>query len=137
MEKVCFFLLLLLLMSPTLLAATNDKGFCPPPRSISKELRAELNPAPNQTPPEAGAKFAGTVFVLLVISDKGHVCSAQLIQGFDKEADKRAVEAARQWRFNPSKKDGRPVAVEMRIKVGFWRKTNGELIPALPDKTRK
>jgi TonB family protein len=134
MKKVFFSLLVILLLSSALFGAGDDKGRCPPPHSISKEARANLNPSPNQTPPEAGAKFAGTVFVLLTISDKGYVCSAQLVQGFDKEADQRALEATRKWRFNPSTKDGHPVMVEMRVEVGFWRKGNGELISASPSK---
>ena len=61
----------------------------------------------------------------------------QLIRGFDKEADKRAMQGVRRWRFDPSKKDGRPVAVEMRIEVGFWRKANGELLSGASDKPTK
>lgn len=136
MNKRSLFLLLLLLSS-TFCAARDDKGFCPAPSRISKEARADLNPTPNQIPPEAGAKFAGTVFLLLIISDKGYVCSAQVIQGFDKEADKRAVEGTRQWRFDPSKKNGHPVAVEVRIEVSFWRNANGELISDIGEKPKK
>jgi TonB family protein len=134
MKKGCLFLLLFLLSS-TFCVARDDKGLCPPPPPISKAARAELPSTPNQPPPEADAKFAGTVSLLLVISDKGYVCSAQLIRGFDKEADTRAVQGVRQWRFDPSKKDGHPVAVEMRVEIGFWRKTNGELISASPSKS--
>lgn len=92
---------------------------------------------PNQPPPEGDAKFAGSVSLLVVISNKGYVCSVQLIRGFDKEADKRAMQGARQWRFDPAKKDGRPVAVEMRVELSFWRNANGELISAPPAKPTK
>lgn len=133
MKKGFFSLVVLLLLNPALFASRDDKGHCPPPHSISKEARAIPAPTPNQPPPEADAKF-GSVSLLLVISDKGYVCSVQLIRGFDKEADTRAMQGARQWRFDPSKKDGHPVAVEMRIEVGFWRKANGELILAAHSK---
>ena len=136
MNKGCLFLLLLLLSS-TFSAARDDKGLCPSPSRISKEARAGLNPTPNQTPPEAGAKFAGSVFVLLIISDTGYVCSAQLIQGFDKEADKRALEGTRKWRFDPSTKNGHPVAVEVRVEVSFWRNAKGELISDVAKKPKK
>jgi TonB family protein len=136
MKKGCLCLLLLVLSS-TLFAASDDKGLCPSPPSISKQVRALPAPTPNQPPPEADAKFAGTVFLLIVISNKGYVCSVQLIRGFDKEADRRAMEGARRWRFHPATKNGHPVAVEMRIQVGFWRKANGELISASPNKTEK
>jgi TonB family protein len=129
--------LLLLLLSSTFCAARDDKGLCPSPSRISKEARLGLNPTQNQTPPEAGATYAGTVFLLLTINDKGYVCSAQLVQGFDKEADKRAVEAARQWRFNPSKKNGHPVTVEVRVEISFWRNAKGELIFGSGEKPTK
>jgi TonB family protein len=135
MNKGCLFLLLVLLSS-TFCAARDDRGYCPSSSGISKEARAGLNPTPNQTPPEAGATFAGTVFVLLIINEKGYVCSAQVIQGFDKQANKRAVETTRQWRFNPSKKNGNPVAVEMRVEISFWRNAKGELIFASPTKPK-
>lgn len=135
MNERCLFLLLLL--SSAFCAARDDKGFCPSPYGLSKEAQANLHPTPNQTPPETGAKFAGAVFVLLTISNKGYVCGARLVQGFDKEADKRAVEETRHWRFDPSKKDGHPVAVEMVIELSFWRNANGELILAPPVKHTK
>jgi hypothetical protein len=34
-------------------------------------------------------------------------------------SDEKALEAVRTWRFDPAKKDGRPVAVQMNIIVNF------------------
>ena len=130
-------MLLLLLLSSTLLAASDGKGFCPTPSPISKADRAKPAPTPNQTPPEVDAKFAGTVSLQIIINNKGYVCSAQVIRGFDKEAEVKATQAVRQWRFDPSKKDGHTVAVEMRVELGFWRKANGELILASSSKSLK
>ncbi len=33
--------------------------------------------------------------------------------------DEKAIEAVRRWRFDPSKKDGQPVAVLVDIQVNF------------------
>jgi TonB family protein len=33
--------------------------------------------------------------------------------------DQKALDAVRTWRFDPAKKDGRPVAVQMNIIVNF------------------
>jgi hypothetical protein len=60
-------------------------------------------PTPNGPPPEADAKFA-SVSLLIVISNRGYVCSAQVIRGFDKETDARAMQEVRHWRFHPSTK---------------------------------
>jgi outer membrane biosynthesis protein TonB len=35
--------------------------------------------------------------------------------------DKKAVERVKTWKFNPSRKNGVPVAVEMNIEVAFHR----------------
>jgi hypothetical protein len=136
MKKVFLFLVIVLVLSSVLFAAGEDKGFCPPPSKISKELRAQPAPTPNGPPPEADAKFAG-VSLLIVISNKGYVCSAQVIRGFDKETGARAMQEVRHWRFHPSTKNGNPVTVEMRVEVGFWRKANGELVSASSGKPAK
>jgi protein TonB len=33
--------------------------------------------------------------------------------------DQKAIDAVRQWRFDPAKKDGRPVAVQISVEVSF------------------
>ncbi len=33
--------------------------------------------------------------------------------------DEKAIEAVRQWRFEPAKKDGTPVAVQINVEVNF------------------
>jgi hypothetical protein len=48
--------------------------------------------------------------MLTVISDKSYVCSVQLIQGFDKDGDSKAMQAVRQWHLEAARKDGRPVS---------------------------
>jgi len=120
------------LLCAALCAIAEDKGRCPPPADIPKAARAKSAPTPEQPPPTSDPKYAGTVSLFLVISDKGYVCSVQLIRGFEKTADAKAMQAARTWRFTPShlKKNGQAVAVEMMVDVAFRRTENGELVPA-------
>jgi hypothetical protein len=126
-----FFVLLLISLSISSYAG-KDKGHCPSPADLPKVARAKSAPTPEQTPPTSDPKYAGTVSLFLVISDKGYVCSVQLVRGFDKTADKKAIQIARNWRFTPSylKKTGQPVAVEMLVEVAFRRNENGELVLA-------
>jgi TonB family protein len=79
-------------------------------------------------PPSPDAKFAGTVSLQAVVSDKGYVCSVELIRGFDKTADKQAMGAVRRWHFEPAHKDGHPVPVVVETQVSFWRNASGELV---------
>ena len=74
---------------------------------------------------------------MAVISDRGHVCDVQLIRGLDKETDKRAAGAVRQWHFQPALKNGHAVPVVVAVEVYYWRK-NGELVqfPASPTLTQ-
>jgi TonB family protein len=127
---------LLLLLCTTFCHAGDDKGFCPAAHRISKAAKAATVPR-TQALPSGDATFAGTVSLLIVISNKGYVCSVQLIEGFDKVADEKAIQSARQWRFTPSHKDGLPVAVELKVEVAFWRNTNGELVNKQPDQSAK
>jgi hypothetical protein len=129
MERL--FVLLLISLSVSSYAG-EDKGHCPSPGDLPKVARAKSAPAPEQAPPTSDPKYAGTVSLFLVISDKGYVCSVQLVRGFDKTADTKAIQIARNWRFTPSylKKTGQPVAVEMLVEVAFRRNENGELVLA-------
>src|ERR1700690_877838 len=96
-------------LAMTVCAPSEDKGNCPP--APPKPKGVPIGSGPSQSPPVPDAKFAGTVSLLTVISDKGYVCSVQLIRGFDKVADTQAIRAVRQWLFSPAQKDGRPVPV--------------------------
>lgn len=136
--KPCF-LVPIILFGVTLFAVAEDKGRCPSPADIPKAARAKSTPTPEQTPPTSDPKYAGTVSLRLVISDKGYVCSVQLVRGFDKTADAKAIQTARNWRFTPShlKKTGEPVAVEMMVEIAFRRNENGELVLEAPSQPAK
>ena len=127
--------LLAFLLAMTVCAASEDKGYCPPAPPKPKAVLTES--APPQSPPVPDATFAGTVSLLTVISDKGYVCSVQLIRGFDKAADTMAVRAVRQWHFDPARKDGRPVPVVVKTEVSFWRDASGQLVQGTPNLSAK
>ncbi len=101
-------------------AVGESKGFCPPPPAKPKLLPTKNSVPP--TPPSPDAQYAGTVMVMAVVSDKGYVCSAEVMRGLDKETDKKAVGAVRQWHLQPARKDGRPVSVVVIMEVNYWRK---------------
>ena len=104
--------------------AAESRGFCPPTPPKPKVVATK--PSVPQNPPSPDAQYAGTVTLMAVISDKGYVCDAQVIRGFDKETDKKAASSVRQWHFEPARKDGHAVPVVITLEVNFWRK-DGEL----------
>jgi TonB family protein len=112
--------LLVIFASLGILTSAESKGFCPPFPPKPKLVAPKTSVPP--TPPSPDAQYAGTVMVMAVVSDKGYVCHAEVVRGLEKEVDKKAVGAVRQWHLQPARKDGRPVSVVVIMEVSYWRK---------------
>lgn len=65
------------------------------------------------------AKFQGIVVIFIVVDEHGNPQELKIIRPLGLGLDQKALEAVRQWRFNPGRKDGRPVAVQATIEVDF------------------
>ena len=55
----------------------------------------------------------------LIVDDQGRPRDIRVVRGLGFGLDARAVEAVKQWRFQPAMKDGRPVNVQISVEVGF------------------
>ncbi len=64
-------------------------------------------------------KYQGVVILRLIIGTDGkpHDISVQRTLGMG--LDEKAIEAVKQWRFEPGTKDGQPVPVEVSMEVSF------------------
>jgi protein TonB len=75
------------------------------------------------TYPEGARKTGaqGTVLVGVKIDRSGTVESASVTEGVEghPELGEAALEAVRQWRFEPAKEGGKPVDIEVTIPVKF------------------
>jgi hypothetical protein len=78
--------------------SAEDKGRCPSGLPTNMSARSRLR---FPCPPIRTKKYLGTVTLLTAISDKGDVCSTQVLSGINKEVDKKAETAAREWHFEP------------------------------------
>ncbi len=107
----------------------EDKGFCPlsPPPNIAAPKKA----APPESP-VADKRYLGKVTLLVVVSDKGYVCSAHVLRGPSKEFNKRAETAVRAWRFDPPRKDGHAVPVVVTVDVNFHTTSTGDVVSDPP-----
>lgn len=82
---------------------------------------------PDLKPTETGStgtkeKLVQGIVILQVLVDRdGNVTSAKVVRSLAPEMDRRAVEGVKTWKFNPSRKNGVPVAVLMNIEVAFHR----------------
>ncbi len=76
-------------------------------------------PEPEYSPEARQAKLQGTVILSLVVGTDGKAHAIQVARSLGLGLDERAIEAVRQWRFDPAKKDGRPVPVAVDVEVSF------------------
>lgn len=72
-----------------------------------------------QYPPEAAAKgLRGIVILELVVDTTGHVSSAEVVRSVPP-FDEAALAAVRQWEYEVTKVDGRPVSVRLTVPITF------------------
>ncbi|HSE50454.1 MAG TPA: TonB family protein [Terriglobales bacterium] len=61
----------------------------------------------------------GTVVVWAVVGADGKVKQVKIARSVNHELDESALEAVRQWIFEPARRDGTPVAVQINVEVNF------------------
>ena len=70
----------------------------------------------------------GSVLLDMVVLTDGTVDSVKVVRSLDPTygLDDEAIRAARQWRFEPGLKDGKPVAVLVTLELTFWLRDKKE-----------
>jgi periplasmic protein TonB len=76
-------------------------------------------PDPEYTEEARRAKTQGTCVLWLIVDSSGHPRDIRVARGLGYGLDAKAVDAVRQWRFQPSLKDGKPVDVQISVEVAF------------------
>jgi protein TonB len=65
-------------------------------------------------------RIQGSVFLELIVRRDGHPTDLRVIRSLDAGGlDQQAVEAVRQWRFNPGRLAGTPVDVLVTVVLDF------------------
>ncbi len=77
-----------------------------------------------QTDPEFSeearkAKYQGTCVLGLVVDSNGRPTNIRVINALGMGLDEKAIESVKNWKFEPGKKDGHDVAVEIAVEVDF------------------
>lgn len=75
--------------------------------------------APRHVRGSQGFRVGGIVVVGLVVTSKGLTRNVHVVKSLDKEVDASAIDAVREWRFDPAKKDAKPVAVNVTVEIRF------------------
>jgi periplasmic protein TonB len=81
--------------------------------------RPLASPDPQYTDEARKAKVQGTCILWLIVDAAGHPRDVKIVRGLGYGLDEKAVEAVKEWRFDPAKKDGQPVNVQVSVEVGF------------------
>ena len=86
-------------------------GITPP--SILREV------TPDYTDEGRRRAIQGDVVLEIIVRADGTVGSVKTLQGLGYGLDQRAIDAVRQWRFNPARRYGTPVDVIVEVAVEF------------------
>jgi TonB family protein len=78
-----------------------------------------FKPEPEYSEEARKAKYQGSVTLSIVILPDGSTSNIRVIRPLGLGLDEKAIEAVQKWRFRPSLKDGKPVAVSANVEVNF------------------
>jgi TonB family protein len=78
-----------------------------------------FKPEPEYSEEARKAKYQGSVTLSIVILADGTTSNIKVIRPLGLGLDEKAIEAVTKWRFRPSLKDGKPVAVTANVEVNF------------------
>jgi TonB family protein len=81
--------------------------------------RVIYSPDPEYSEEARKAKYQGTVILWVVVGPDGRVHDVRVARSLGLGLDEKAMEAVKNWKFEPSRKDGQAVAVGVNIEVNF------------------
>jgi TonB family protein len=102
-------------MFATLQAQVHKPGNGVTLPEVVKEVKPEYTARAMQE------KIQGSVWLKCVVGDTGDITDVTVTKSLDTEfgLDQAAIDAARQWKFKPGRKDGKAVAVEITLELTF------------------
>ena len=108
----------------TTLQAQAEKVYRPGQDTGVSLPRVVKEVKPNYTPAAMQARIQGTLWMTVVVLASGDVGDVAVVKSLDTEhgLDQQAVDATRQWKFEPGTKEGKPVPVDVTIEMTFTLK---------------
>ncbi len=88
-------------------------------RDVTSKARVLSKPEPQYTEDARKNQITGTVVLRAVFSSSGQVTQIRTVSGLPNGLTERAMAAARQIKFVPATKDGRPVSMWMELQYNF------------------
>lgn len=81
--------------------------------------RAIYQPEPEFSEEARKAKYQGVCTLALVVGADGRPSQIHVASSLGMGLDEKAIEAVKNWKFEPAMKDGHPVAVAIAVEVDF------------------
>ena len=81
--------------------------------------KAIFAPDPEYSEEARKAKYSGTCVLWLIVGRDGRPRDIKVARTLGLGLDEKAIEAVKTWRFEPAKKDGQPVDVQINVEVSF------------------
>lgn len=81
--------------------------------------RATYSPDPEYSEEARKAKYQGTVVLWMIVGPDGKPHDVRVMRSVGMGLDEKAIEAVRTWRFDPARKDGHAVSVQISVEVDF------------------
>jgi periplasmic protein TonB len=81
--------------------------------------KALFAPDPEYSEEARKAKYQGTCVLWLIVGPDGRTRDIKVARTLGLGLDEKAIEAVKQWKFEPAMKDGKPVAVQINVEVSF------------------
>ena len=89
------------------------------PKDVTSKARVLSKPEPQYTEEARKNQVTGTVILRAVFSSTGQVTNISARAGLPYGLTERAIAAARQIKFTPATKDGRPVSMYIQLEYNF------------------
>jgi len=81
--------------------------------------RPVFTPDPEYSEEARKAKYQGTCVLWMIVGPDGKPRDIKVARTLGLGLDEKAIEAVKQWKFEPAMKDGKPVAVQINVEVSF------------------
>ncbi len=85
---------------------------------LDQKPRVIYQPTPSMTK-EMRKKTPATVYIVFIVDPQGKVSNPIIQKSSDSIFDQPALNAVKQWKFEPGKRNGQPVRFRMRVPITF------------------
>jgi protein TonB len=86
---------------------------------LDQRPRVIFQRVPKYPPELRRSNRQGTVYVIFVVDKNGRVTNPKIEKASDTAFERPALEAVKQWRFEPGTRNGEKVSFKMRIPITF------------------